>query len=491
MSREAPTQADRTAAHPKSSADGWRGTIGGSFTREIASRIAAAVLDEWEGAYPIPARVLITHDARALGDAVAADVALLIAARPAHHVVTLVRHLPTSTASYLTRGDFDLAIVITASHNGPGWNGLKLKLAPGVSAPPDMVSRVDARIAEARAVPETADVMFRPPTLDPASFLAIHAAAAVARCRNEPVSRFRVAVDGLGGIAESGILALGQRLGWRVHPSGRPVEAEFGGCIPDPSRSDALEALSQSVLRVGADFGIALDGDGDRIYILDDAGCVVLPHDLMALLALYEHEHAAGIATMAVTQSTGAAARAAAKAIGAELIETPIGFKHIGTLLASGRVDVGGGGVGDLAFRTRSSDRDPLCVAAHVAELLADRGRPLSEEVDDLRRFLGTAGLHWVELHFPAEVTLSTERKHALLRRAAAASGIEHLECETLAGGAVRAHGAGLQWVMLRASTTEGGLRLYGEILARGGDPRAAIRSTIEDGLQAEMDQLA
>jgi phosphomannomutase len=453
------------AKGPSSSADGWRGLIGSQFTCDSAMHVLRAIVEIEESMHPGPRRFLISCDARHLGEEVASAAMAFILARPAGHHAAFLRHVPTATASFLTTAEFDAAILITASHNGADWNGVKLKVAPGLSAPPAVIDLIDRRIATQGAVSRvTAAASPNLLSADATACLARHAKAAASHLPQTARRRFRVAIDGLGGIAEPAMIALGQELGWQTLPSGRKPAADFGGLIPDPSRPAALTHLAKRIREANADFGLALDGDGDRIYALDEAGAIVQPSDLMALLGLFEHDAGRCVHDIAVTQSTGASIRLAAARIGAALVETPIGFKYIAGLLSTGRVDIGGGAVGDLAFRTRARDRDPLCVAAHLSQLLADRGRPLSVEIRDLQKMLGTTALCRIERHFLPGGALIADACERALGRAAPLAGINAGRIETLEKGAMRLRGPNNQWLMLRESTTEGGVRLYGEV---------------------------
>ena len=470
----------QAAAHmPVSSADGWRGIIGQSFTRQGARRLVAAILDVhereiWKG----PARILVAHDARAMGAQVAADAAALAGTRVFGHQVTLVAHLPTSTASYLTANGYDLALLVTASHNPPNWNGIKLKVAPGLSAPPKLVAAIDAQLA--RAVPPDGKQTVLPKKACAEDLVSKHVEA-VAECVPLQYRRpFRVSVDGLGGISEPAICALGDALGWQVRPSERAVKADFGGAFPDPSKPEALKTLQRRVLSECADFGLGFDGDGDRMYVVDDAGEIVAPHDLMAWLILKRNAEGVPLNSVAVTQSTGMSVRLAARKSGALVIETPIGFKYIASLLEAREVDAGVGAVGDLAFRDLCIDRDPLHIAGQFSHFLAKAGRPFSQELASMRSDLGVTGLRWIEDHFRDTGPVDVQAGRAALRDAAQSTGLQVKSVETLSHGSLRIRCNQNQWLMLRPSTTEGGLRLYGELLARDGD-HAQMRAALVD----------
>src|SRR6185437_14947052 len=110
----------------RSSADGWRGRIGVDFSPRTAGRLAAAALDVLAAERPLR-RVLVSHDGRRDGAAAADRIAAAVErrlGRPAERT----RWLPTPVASAaVLAGRYDLALLVTASHNPADWNGVKLK----------------------------------------------------------------------------------------------------------------------------------------------------------------------------------------------------------------------------------------------------------------------------------------------------------------------------------------------------------------------------
>ncbi len=448
----------------ESSADGWRGRIGIEFTPERALAIVRAIIDQHtQDRWRRPSRVLVGFDSRHLSEQVAQMACVAVRQRGPHHEVTLVRHLPTSTASFLVSREYDLAILVTASHNPANWNGIKVKIAPGISAPPEFVAGVDARRGSPAKI-QSDEHSTITTTHDAGAFLKRHAKAAAAAFPTTSKKPFRVVIDGLGGIAEPALKTVGAHLGWFILPSHRKIDTTLCDQAPDPSKAEVLRELCARTVSEKADFGLALDGDGDRIFAITQEGDIVPSHDLMALLVMHATHSGKPLSRIAVTQSTGLSVRRAADEIGANVIETPIGFKYISKLLSDGLIDAGVGAVGDMAFRSYTLDRDPLFVAAHLSQLLNHSDVPLSTALSHLRLRLGTTGLSWIELHLPETRGTRQEELDVALTQAAHVVGIAPDLRERLSGGAVRLRAASGAWIMLRPSTTEGGLRIYGEL---------------------------
>jgi phosphomannomutase len=469
----------------ESSADGWRGRIGVEFTPERALTIVWAILDQHDQDRGLrSSHIVVGYDSRHLSEQVARMASAAIREYRPGDTVTLIRHLPTSTASFLVSCEFDLAILVTASHNPANWNGIKVKIAPGISAPPEFVAGVDARnrtLAPLRIVADAEAILAR----DAGPFFERHVRAVVDALPGEARRTFRVVIDGLGGIGEAALERLGVLLGWQVLPSRRTIDTTLCNQIPDPSKAGVLEDLRTRVVSERADFGLALDGDGDRIFAVTHEGDIVPSHDLMALLVLHARERGRPISRIAITQSTGLSVRRVADELGAEIVETPIGFKYISRLLNDGSVDAGVGAVGDMAFRSFTSDRDPLFVAAQLSQLLNQSDVPLSTALNRLRLRLGTAGLNWIELHMPQAGASQPEALDAALDGAALVAGVAPDLRERLTGGAVRLRAAGGAWIMLRPSTTEGGLRVYGELFSSE-EKATEIQMAITHGLNTK-----
>ncbi|MET8759456.1 hypothetical protein [Lentzea sp. NPDC004782] len=447
----------------KASADGWRGVIGDGFTLAGTASLAACVVDRVGLATGAPV-VLVTYDGRRAGAEAAAAAARAALAAGARQV-RLVPHLPTPTATAaVRRGEADIALLVTASHNPARWNGLKVKVAPGCPLPRELESEIDTRFRTHRldALPQGEIAVESPEALVGKHITEVLARAGMRR----PLA---VTVDGLGGVAGEPVARLCEQLGWTVTRTACAPDPDFGGIVPDPS----VPASRERAAGHRTDLAIVLDGDGDRVYVLDHRGRTVQPHELLALLLERREELGVPTAGVAVTVSTGTAVREVARRIGAPVHEVGVGFKHLAPLLATNGVDLAGGAVGDLSFTEFGLDRDPFAAIVLLADLLGGTAASLAELLDDLRGRVGD--LCWFESKVDADVPDLRGIGSAALRTC----GLEPAEITEVDGTKFWLPDG--QWLLLRTSTTEGGVRMYGEL----GDEQStrALMHSVEEQL--------
>ncbi|AOJ06093.1 phosphoglucomutase [Burkholderia mayonis] len=485
------------------SADGWRGLIGRTFTPERAARLAAAIVTVARAQDGDGPRVVVGYDCRRLGRRTAQLVARA-AGDAGARAVRIVTHLPTPTASYLVgAGDAELALLVTASHNPPEWNGVKAKGRPGCSLDAALERRADAlfddweRAADGvqsghpddACADDTGDLgdlgNSNVNACDASPWIDRHVAHVLSCLPATPDRPLRVVVDGLGGIAGSAMLRLCDALHWSAMPLGCAPFADFGGVAPDPSLPASRRRAADAVRAERADLGLVVDGDGDRVYAIDGDGRTVEPHELFALLLAHRHRQRHGHPErgVAITATTGALVRRQCARWHRPVVELPVGFKHLSPLLVEGRVDAGAGGVGDLAFAEFGVDRDPFGAVALLADLLAASGRPLASLVSDLRHRYGR--FDWHESHVDGDATDTQLR--AAGRRALERCGFDARTARITTVDGVKFSLDSGEWLLLRPSTTEGGIRVYGELLsARAAGAATALAAHVARALAAE-----
>ncbi|MGH8159198.1 MAG: hypothetical protein ACREPQ_13840 [Rhodanobacter sp.] len=283
----------------------------------------------------------------------------------------------------------------------------------------------------------------------------------------------RVVVDGLNGVGGAPFAALCARLGYVVHSVGTEPVEDFGGMKPDPTIVESQVRCADLVRTLGADLGFILDGDGDRLIVLDHEGLPVQSQELLAILLHFAPPELASRLSgpIFVTTTCGEMVRRVGELRGTPVTETGVGFKHVAPLLWAATRSCGVGSVGDLGFRDLAADRDPMAVAIVLAMVLGHTGANLRALHRQLQAQLGLAHLHWDERHFPASEKGDDLESCARLH-ATAEGWLESVPELTVDG--VRMRGPAGQWLMVRKSTTESGYRLYGEFHAGAGPVNSA-----------------
>lgn len=374
--------------------------------------------------------------------------------------------VPTPVASAaVSAGEFDLAFLVTASHNPADWNGLKVKSGVAGSISPSMERQIESRYlalaaAGVGAAPASAAGPAAPAG-SPQPMIEAHLAQVLARVGGSPGRPWRVVIDGLHGIAGPAMVRLAELLGWTAHPIGCEPDPDFGGLVPDPTLAASRRRLSAAVQARQADFGIVLDGDGDRVFLLGSDGGLVGCGELYALLLeqLYRSHPELPSRRIAVTSTTTSLPGRVADEHGGEVLVTGVGFKNMAALLAGGEICAAGGNVGDLAFAPYGFDRDPSVVVALLSRLLADSDQSLDAALERLRSRYGrrhhietSVGCPAGELDLPATAA-------AVLANTGLGLEIESMD---------RVDGVRLalperQWLAVRRSSTENLVRAYAE----------------------------
>ena len=201
-------------------------------------------------------------------------------------------------------------------------------------------------------------------------------------------SRLRVLCDAMHGAAGSllpEILSGGEL---RAEPFRSERDALFGGVHPEPIGPN-LTASAERVRAGGFDLAVAQDGDADRLGVLDADGRFVSPHQVLALLLLHVFRRRGLTGGIAKTFSTSFQIERIARALGAPLVETGIGFKFVAERMSRGEVVAGGEESGGYAFAFHLPERDGVLSALLLVESLAVAGTDLRAALDSLAAEFG------------------------------------------------------------------------------------------------------
>ncbi len=164
----------------------------------------------------------------------------------------------------------------------------------------------------------------------------------------------------------------------------------FGGVHPEPI-AKYLGALAGAISSGMGNFGLATDGDADRIGAMDERGNFVDPHKIMALALHYLVEKRGWTGAVVRTVSTTRMIDRLAKRYGLKLYETPVGFNHIADYMMSEDVLIGGEESGGISFKGHIPEGDGPIMGLLLVEIIAASGKTLHGLVEDLLNDVGPA----------------------------------------------------------------------------------------------------
>ncbi|MHB8428965.1 MAG: phosphoglucosamine mutase [Acidimicrobiales bacterium] len=359
--------------------DGARGIANVELTPEIVLALGRAV------ARTITAPTfLVGRDTRRSGTMLQAALSAGLAAEGAD--VIDVGVLPTPALAWQAAVRNVPAVVVSASHNPFGDNGIKLFGAGGAK----LTMETEAAIEEEMG--RILDPAVRGPrpvegygvgALDAEEGLAdAYADHLGSLIEGRRLDGLRLVVDSANGAASAVAARVYERLGADVvaigcEPDGTNINANCG--------STATETLAAAVVEHGADLGLALDGDADRLAAVDATGATVDGDELLALFAidLAERGQLAGN-TVVVTVMTNLGFALAMDARDIIVKETHVGDRHVLAALDKDGLSLGGEQSGHIIFRRLATTGDGLLTGVILADLLVREQRPLAELLDGL-----------------------------------------------------------------------------------------------------------
>ena len=359
--------------------DGIRGEAGTPpLDPATITRVGAALVRVHGGA---SRKVLIGRDTRESGPWIESALTRGLASEGAE--VDSAGVVPTPAIAYLTKaGDFDLGVVISASHNPYRDNGIKVFSGAGEKFTEAEERAVEALVADGSWSPAASDAQARPrPDLVDRYLTHLRRVLPDAgRLRGS-----RLVVDCANGATSGHAPALFRDLGFDVEaigvdPDGRNINAGCG--------STAMEALQARVPAAGARLGVAFDGDGDRALFVDHRGRRVDGDAVMLMCAdqLRRDRRLTGDAIVATVMSN-IGLELALKDRGLALVRCPVGDKYVMEEMLKRGLALGGEQSGHVIFADHLFTGDGMATALHVLRTMAATGAELAELAATLTTF--------------------------------------------------------------------------------------------------------
>ena len=359
--------------------------VRGEFGKELTERYAASLAEV--AAQILQCKVVVVgRDTRESG--VLLELAITKALMGRGVEVQLMGVAPTPAIAFAARQHNVVAIAITASHNLYQDNGIKIFGAGGRKLSDDEQQRIEHEMSLRDGATGNVESNMAPSAIVGAASSTTNSVARpellqeycdwlVASVRHGALENLHIALDCANGAFSMLAPEVFSKLGATVTtmnatPDGRNINLRCGATHPEP--------LSEVVKSVGAHFGVAFDGDGDRLIAVDELGRIVDGDHLLAISALQmKQQGTLRNNKVVVTVMTNIGFHQAMKGAGIEVVTTPVGDRSVLVALEENSLSLGGEQSGHIIYRDFATTGDGLFAAIKLAVFVADSKKLLSE----------------------------------------------------------------------------------------------------------------
>jgi phosphoglucosamine mutase len=322
--------------------------------------------------------------------------------------------VPTPACAYLVRdGGFDFGVMVSASHNPAPDNGIKFFSFGGTKLPDEVEDRIEGAMAKQALSPTGAGVGRIKRFADAEDRYVMHLLSTLDR----DLTGLHVVIDCAHGAASGISPRVFRDAGATVtvigdDPDGLNINSGYG--------STHLENLQTTVLSVGADFGIAHDGDADRALAIDHTGRVIDGDHIMAILAVsMKEEGKLASDTLVATVMSNLGLRKAMATHGITLIESAVGDRYVLEDLATSGASLGGEQSGHIILTEHSTTGDGILTGIQLAREILRTGKSLAELADVMNVYpqvlINVSGVDRSRLAADAEVRAAVAAAEAEL----------------------------------------------------------------------------
>lgn len=371
---------------------GWRAVIGEDFICENIRRVASGIVKLAQEQNKTDKPIIIGYDRRFLSESAARWVAETLV-EGGLQVWFLNRSAPTPLIMHTVKDrELYFGIEITASHNPSNYNGIKLIVDEGRDAPLEITGHLEELIAEVKE-------------LKYCSFETAVADGRIVYLQN-PFNKFlddiidlldmkalrergvRVLFDTMHGSGAYPLQVIFHTARCTIDTINLNKDAYFGGMMPAPTEK-TLNTLQDQVILGNYDFGIAMDGDGDRLGIIDKCGRYISANEILCMLYYYLVKYKGWKGPVVRNLSTTHMLDRIAESFGEKCYEVPVGFKYISSKIDEVDAVLGGESSGGLTVRGHIHGKDSVYAASLFAEMISVIGKTASEIMNELEEQFG------------------------------------------------------------------------------------------------------
>lgn len=383
--------------------DGWRAILGennGEFTEENVKRVTLAIGKYVSETFGYEKTIIIGYDPRNLADKYA-DLTANLLYQKGFNVKLSNRIVPTPVLAYNAKHLNACAIMFTASHNPPEYLGMKFI--------PDYAGPATAEITD--KIISNLDLEYefgKNGSLEKVDFMPDYYEHLKTLIDFNKIKTLNsnIIFDGLYSASIGYFDTILKENNIPFTAIHMEHDINFGGGMPDP-KPKYLKELIEKVKNTPNSIGLANDGDADRFGVINENGDYVSPNEIISILLKYLLSK--GLKG-AVVKTVGSSLIIdnTAKQLGVEVIETAVGFKHVGEAMRLNKVIIGGEESGGLSISGHIPEKDGIIANLLILEVMASSGKSLYELQEEISQIAGCK-------FYTDRIDLKTENIHPVI----------------------------------------------------------------------------
>ena len=421
--------------------NGIRGIVNKELTPEMAVKVGLAI-----GTFFGKKNLLIGYDARTSGPMFSKAVVSGLTATGCN--VFLAGMAPTPALQFAVKNHkMDGGVIITASHNPPEYNGIKVIWSDGIETSHEQEKKIEniyfdekVKFAEWNKLGATHEL----PGINDEYVEAIKKHVNQTKIAGK---HFHVVIDAANSVGGLTAPILLRDLGCKLTSLNANIDGTFPGRMPEP-RPENLEDLARTVKAVGADLGVAFDGDADRSIFVDETGQIHMGDKTFAVVEkhfLIKNPNAQIVTPV----SSSTLIKDTADAYKGEIVWTKVGSVTVSQKMKEIKAKLGGEENGGIFYGPHQAVRDGAMTTALILEIMAETGKKLSQLVAEQPQYFIEKG----------KVECPDEKKQKVLEKLLEQA--KGLNINTLDG--VKIWFDDKSAILVRPSGTEPAYRMYAE----------------------------
>ncbi len=453
--------------------DGWRAIVGEDFTGENVELVARSIAKYVYETYGIEKEIIIGYDPRNMADVFSKQTAEIISGY-GFKVSYSSRVVPTPVLAYCAKHRNACAVMFTASHNPPEYLGIKFIPDYAGPATKDITDALEKNIALIESgkwdcgneqvgfapAPAVENYLknnsFTPTDFSEEYYEHIEKLIDFGAIKNAGIN---IIFDGLYSASIGYFDTLLKNHGIKFDSMNMVHDVNFGGGMPEP-KPKYMADLIEKIKGLNNTVGFANDGDADRFGVINEKGEYVTPNEVIAILLKHLKENKKMSGCLVKTVGASLMLDKVAEKTGVDVVETAVGFKHVGQAMRENDCLIGGEESGGLSIKGHIPEKDGLLANLLVLEAMAYWGKPLTELQKELKEFVGCEFVNDridFKLSDRSEIDVVIDK----ISKITTAGGFDLKKTDRKDG--IKIYLGDNSWVLARPSGTEPLLRIYFE----------------------------